>query len=118
ASGALVARSGDVEDGLRQLEQAIELWSEHDDDDELASALATLGWALLYDAGDEAESLSAFERGLEIRRKQGDRAGETRALVGVCQVLVALHEIERAEPMARELLERAAGDPRTEHFAY
>jgi hypothetical protein len=36
----------------------------------------------------------------------------------VCQVLVALHEIERAEPMSRELLERAAGDPRTEHFAY
>ena len=42
----------------------------------------------------------------------------TRALVGVCQVLVALGEVERAETISRDLLERAGGDPRTEHFAY
>ena len=33
---------------------------------------------------------TAFEQSLELRRELGDSAGETRALVGVCQVLVAL----------------------------
>jgi hypothetical protein len=33
-------------------------------------------------------------------------------------VLVALGEVERAEALSRDLLLRAAGDPRTEHFAY
>ena len=55
---------------------------------------------------------------MEIWRELGDTPGETRALVGVCQVLVALGEVERAEPMARDLLERAGDDPRTEHFGY
>ena len=42
----------------------------------------------------------------------------TRSIVGVCQVLVALGDVDRAEPMSRDLLERAGDDPRTEHFAY
>ena len=33
-------------------------------------------------------------------------------------MLVALARSTRAEALSRELLERAAGDPRTEHFAY
>ena len=62
--------------------------------------------------------LVGFERSLELRRQPRDAGGETRALVGVCQVLVALGEVERAESLSRDLLERAAGDARTEHFAY
>jgi len=38
--------------------------------------------------------------------------------VGVCQVLVALAEVERAETLSRELLEVADGEPRTEPVAY
>jgi predicted ATPase/class 3 adenylate cyclase len=116
--GALTARRGDAESGRRQLEEAVELWRELGERDELASALDSLGWPLIYDAGDETSALAAFEEALEIRRELGDAAGETRALVGVCQVLVALGEVERAETISRELLERAEGDPRTEHFAY
>ena len=74
-------------------------------------ALDSLGWPLIYDAGDETSALAAFEEALEIRRELGDAAGETRALVGVRQVLVALGEVERAETISRELLERAEGDP-------
>ena len=33
-------------------------------------------------------------------------------------MLVALGETERAEALSRDLLEKAGGDPRTEHFAY
>ena len=82
------------------------------------SALDSLGWPLIYDAGDEAGALKAFEQSLELRRELGDPAAVTRALVGVCQVLVALGDVDRAEPMSRNLLERAGDDPRTEHFAY
>ena len=49
-----------------------------------------------------------------------DGRGETHALVGVCQVLVALGEVDRAEALSVELLElaRTHDDPRAEHFAH
>jgi predicted ATPase/class 3 adenylate cyclase len=118
AAGALTARGGNPGVGRALLERAIEAWDALDDREELASALDVLGWLLIYDAGDDAASLQAFERSLDLRRQLGDAGGETRALVGVCQVLVALGEVERAEALSVELLERAAGDRRTEHFAY
>jgi predicted ATPase/class 3 adenylate cyclase len=112
------ARRGDAKSGREQLEEAIGLWRELGDRAELASALDSLGWPLIYDAGDEAGALAAFEEALEIRRELGDSAGVTRALVGVCQVLVALGEVDRAEAMSWDLLEYAGDDLRTEHFAY
>jgi predicted ATPase/class 3 adenylate cyclase len=118
AIGGLSARHGDVESGRAQLEEALLRWGELGDRAELASALDSLAWPLIYDAGDEAAALASFEEALEIRRELGDSAGETRALVGIAQVLVALGEVERAETISYELLERAKDDPRTEHFAY
>jgi len=118
ASGSLAARHGDVHEGRAQLDKAIGLWRGLGGRDELASALDALGWLLVYDAGDDSGSLDAFEQSLELRRELADRPGETRALVGVCQVLVALGDVERAESLSRDLLEMADGDPRTEHFAY
>jgi len=114
----LTARRGDVELGLARLDEAVGLWREVGERDELAAALDSLGWPRIYDAGDEAAALQAFEEAMEIWRELGDTPGETRALVGVCQVLVALGEVERAETLSRELLERAGDDVRTEHFAY
>jgi len=118
ATGALTARLGSADEGRAQVEEGIRLWSELGDHAELAAALDTLGWLLVYDAGDDAASLEAFERSVALRRGAGDRNGETRALVGVCQVLVALGDVERAEALSRELLEVAGGEARTEHFAY
>ena len=118
AAGALRARSGAAAAGRPQVEEGIALWSELDDRDELASALDTLGWLLVYDAGEDEASLAAFERSVALWQELGHRAGETRATVGVCQVLVALGEVDRAEALSRELLELAGGEPRTEHFAY
>jgi predicted ATPase/class 3 adenylate cyclase len=117
ASGSLTARTGRVEEGRLRLEDAVARWKQLDDRDETASALEALGWLLVYDAGDDAASLAAFEGARSIRQDLGDRAGETRALVGVCQVLVALGEVERAEVLSNELLERGADDLRTRHFA-
>ena len=97
----------------------VDLWRELGDRDELASALDALGWLLVYDAGDDAGSLEAFECSLELRRELSDGAGETRALVGICQLLVALDDVERAESLvARPARTRPTDDPRTEHFAF
>ncbi len=72
----------------------------------------------MYHGADDAGALAAFEQSLALRRELGDHIGETRALVGVCQVLVAMGDVERAESLSRELLEMAGDDPRSEHFAF
>jgi len=118
ASGALVARRGAPDDGQAQLDEAIALWRDLGDLDEVASAYGTLGWLLIYDAGDDQGALEAFQQGVDLRRELGDAAGEVRALVGVAQTLVALGDTEQGEAISRDLLERGRGDPRTEHFAY
>jgi predicted ATPase/class 3 adenylate cyclase len=117
ASGSVAARTGKVDEGRLRLEEAVSRWTQLGDRQETAGALEALGWLLVYDAGDDAASLAAFEEARSIREDLGDRAGETRALVGVCQVLVALGEVERAEALAHELLERGQDDIRTRHFA-
>jgi predicted ATPase/class 3 adenylate cyclase len=117
-AGCLSARLGEAERGRVQVDDAIALWRELGDVQEIASALDALGWLLVYDAGDDPGSLEAFEKSLELHRQLGDGPGEVRSLVGVAQVLVALGEVDRAESLSRQLLELAAGDPRTLHFAY
>ncbi len=116
ASGALAARIGMVDEGRQRLEEAVTRWTELGDQEETAAALEALGWLFFYDAGEDEASLAAFEEARSIRQALGDRVGETRALVGVCQVLVALDEV-RAEALAHELLERGEDDVRTRHFA-
>jgi predicted ATPase len=118
SSGGLVARQGDSPTGIRELDAAVAMWRELGDLDELASALDSLGWPLVYDAADNPRALEAFEESLELRRQLGDAAGVTRALVGIAQVLVAIGDTERAETISLDLLDRADGDLRTEHFAY
>jgi predicted ATPase/class 3 adenylate cyclase len=118
ALGAITARCGDVDDGRGLLTEAIGLWRDLADQGELASALDALGWLLVDDADDAPGALEMFEQSLGLGRERADRSGETRALVGVCQVLVALGDVGRAESLSRDLLDAAGGDPRTEHFAY
>ncbi len=118
SSGALVARRGDAAAGIAELDASVAMWRELGDLDELASTLDSLGWPLVYDANDNSSALEAFEQSLELRRELGDSAGVTRALVGIAQVLVAMGDTERAEAISLDLLDRAAGDARTEHFAY
>jgi predicted ATPase len=117
ASGSLAARIGRVRDGRGRLEEAVVRWKELGDRSETAVALDALGWLLFYDANDDEASLATFEEEHAIWRELGDEAGEIRARVGVCQVLVAMGEVERAETLARELLVRAQDDLRVKHFA-
>ena len=120
SAGQLMGRLGEVERGRAHLDQALAAWKRLGDDAERANGLDELGWLVFYVSGDEAGALTAFEQSLDLKRRVGDTRGETRALGGVCQVLVALGEVERAEALSGELLElaRAQADPRAEHFAH
>ena len=51
------------------------MWRELGDLDELASALDSLGWPLVYDADDNPRALEAFEQSLELRRRARRRGG-------------------------------------------
>ena len=87
---------------LSRHEQAIELWLELGDETELATARDGLGWAL-YVCGEKSRALHVFEQNLELARRLGHHALVSRSIAGVCQLLVATGEFERAEPLAREL---------------
>jgi hypothetical protein len=115
---SLAARHGDVGGGRAQVDEGIALWRQLGDRNELASALDALGWLLVYSPAENSSALDPFEQSRLLRRELADRPGETRALVGVCQVLVAMGVVERAESLSRELLQLAPGDPRTKHFAF
>ena len=87
---------------LSRHEQAIELWHTLADETGLTEAREGLGWAL-YMCGEKARALQLFEQNLELARGLGHQALVSRALAGVCQLLVATGQFERAEPLALEL---------------
>jgi predicted ATPase/class 3 adenylate cyclase len=120
AAAQLAGPLTDVERGQARIDEALMAWKRLGDDFELANAMDALGWFLVYYAGDEEGALAAFEESMSVHRANGDEQGGTRALVGVCQVLVALGAVERAESLSNELLAlaQAQDDPRAEHFAF
>jgi predicted ATPase/class 3 adenylate cyclase len=83
-------------------EHAIEIWRSLGDEAELVAARDGLGWAL-YMRNEKSHALEVFEQNLELARRLGHRALVNRSLAGVCQLLVATEQFERAEPLAREL---------------
>ena len=115
AAGGIAAQTGRPDDMAACLERAFVLWRELSEPLELAAALEIAGWARFF-SGDNERSLAAFEESLDLRRALSSDAGP--ALAGVCQVLVADGAVERAEPLARELLDEArkSRDIRSEHF--
>jgi predicted ATPase len=92
----------DETDLLIRHERAIELWVELGDETELATTRDALGWAH-YMRGETSRALQVFEENLERARKLGHQALVNSSIAGVCQLLVATGEFERAEPLAREL---------------
>ena len=87
---------------LSRLEQAIELWHTLGEETELAAARDYLGWALRL-GGEKSRVLELFQQNLELARSLGHPALVSRSLAGVCQMLVATGQFERAEPLALEL---------------
>jgi predicted ATPase len=84
------------------LERAIEIWRAVGDESELLQSRNALGF-VLYRGGDSARALKVYEQNLELARRLGQDTHATTSLYGVCQLLLATGQFERAEPLAEEL---------------
>jgi tetratricopeptide (TPR) repeat protein len=98
--------------------QSLELWRENDDPLELALALESVGWSQFF-ANDYQAALQSMEDCLAAYEKFGSAKLITRGRVAVGQILVALGDVERTEPLARATLAegRAQGEPKFVHYS-
>src|SRR5438874_8673756 len=117
ALSMILSWSGDV--GARRLaDRSLELWQENGEPLELALALESIGYSQFM-AGEYADALRSMEDCLEQYRKFGSAKLVTRGRVNVGQMLVALGDVERTEPLARETLAegQAQNEPKFIHYS-
>jgi predicted ATPase len=109
---------GDVAAARPLAEESLALWRTTDDPLELALALESIGWSQFFES-DYQSALQSMEDCLESYRKFGSAKLITRGRVAVGQVLAALGDVDRTEPLARETLEegRAQGEPKFVHYS-
>jgi predicted ATPase/DNA-binding SARP family transcriptional activator len=117
ARGAISGVQGDSTPALKDIEAALTTWRERGDRTEEAATLDMLGWAAFW-GGNDATAGRAFETGLQIATDIGHAGLVRRNSSGLCQVLVAAGDVERARPLAEEILRIAGDDIRTEHFGH
>jgi predicted ATPase len=110
---------GDGASALTWMEEALAMWRVLGDRREIALALEGIGWAQLLASNDEA-GCHTFEESLELFRSLGDPYLVNRAMVALAQALVALHRVDEARPMARQIIEFSSthSDERNEHFGW
>ena len=117
ARGAIASAQGEATVAEADLTAALATWRELGDGVEVAATLDGLGWARFW-AGDDGGSMAAFEDAVAAADQLGDPALIRRTRAGLGQVVVAVGDLGRAEPLAREMLRLAAGDLWTEHLAH
>ena len=108
AADAIRARAlthyGELEDAVPTLEEALRLWRALRDARGEALVLEAIGWTHDHH-GDYAAARLAHEESLAIRARAGVPELEgALARAGLCHVLVATGEVDRAEATAEELL--------------
>jgi hypothetical protein len=115
----MLSWKGDGVRAGRLAEQSLDLWRKIDDPLELALALESIGWSQLFSGGDYHAALQSMEDCLEAYQKFGSAKLITRGRVAVGQILAALGDVERTEPLARETLAegRAQGEPKFVHYS-
>jgi predicted ATPase len=109
---------GDIAAARPLAEQSLEFWRENEDPLELALALESIGWSH-FAASNYSEALRSMEDCVESYLRLGSAKLITRGRVAVGQMLAALGDVERTEPLARETLAegRAQGEPKFVHFS-
>ena len=115
----IMAWQGEGAAALAMMREALAHWRQVGDAREVAMALEGIGWAQVL-AGQDLASCATFEECLRLQEAAGDPVLVNRARVGLAQVLVALHRIAEARPMAERILAFSAprGDRRNEHFGW
>jgi non-specific serine/threonine protein kinase len=119
AMGELAAWSGDVATAHTSIDEAIPLWRAAHRPQRISASLLDLGWGC-FNGGEDERARACMEEALRIAQSTGERALINRARIGLLQMLVAIGELDRVEPMAREALAEAERqrDVRSEHFAH
>jgi non-specific serine/threonine protein kinase len=110
---------GEGSAALPWMQDALETWRALGDRREIALALEGIGWAHLL-GGEDALACTTFEESLSLFRELEDRVLVNRAMAALAQTLVALHRVEEARPMAKEIVafSSARDDKRNEHSGW
>lgn len=117
ALGSVIGSVGSDREALPYLEEALHLWREMGDALEEADTLESIGYTHIG-LGDLQPARLAFERSLALRQEAGAPELEVaESLRGLCQLFVASGDTQRAEPLARDLIQvgRRHGAWRVEH---
>jgi len=117
AQGDIMGSVGSDREALPHLEAALDLWRAAGDSREEAHTLDSIGYTQIG-LGELEPARVAFERSLALREQAGAPQLEVvESMRGLCQLLVASGEIERAEPLATHLSEtgKRLGAWRVEH---
>ena len=115
----LLAWQGDAAESLRLMEEALQMWRDLGDVQEIALALEGVGWAQFLGGADE-KACATFEESLRLQRATGDPHLVNRAKVSLAQVLVALERVNEARTLASEIIafSHAHEDNRGEHSGW
>lgn len=117
ARGALASVQGESASAHDDLTAALAVWRDRGDRAEECATLDILGWAGFW-SGDYPRAEHAFATGLRIATELGIPSLVRRTSSGLCQIFVGQRDIERARPLAEEILRIAGDDIRTAHFGH
>jgi len=106
---------GDGAKALPLMEEALQMWRDLGDAQEVAIALEGTGWAQLH-GGNNETACATFRELLKIQREGGDLVLINRAMVALGQALVVLEQLDEARKLSHEIVafSRSRGDRRNE----
>ena len=116
-AGAMGAMQGDAAGASERFEAGLAILRRRGAVAEECVALDDRGWGLFF-LGDVPGAEAAFERAVLLADRAAVPGLVRRANTGLCQMLVARGDVERARPLARQLMRIAGGDLWTEHLAH
>ena len=118
AVGRIAAAMDEPDQAIAPLEAALNTWRALDDRREQCIALDALGWGYFWTHHNDA-ALGAFQNGVVLARELDERELVRHHMIGECQVLIAIGDVERARPLAEELIDTTPSDDlHSTHFAH
>ena len=99
----LAAWQGDYAESRKPAEACIAIWREIGDRREIALALEAVGWSVFL-SGDSPRGLEIFEECVALAREDGGERLVNRETLNLCQVLVAMGDVDRTEALAGQAL--------------